>query len=91
LQIVSKPLFLQLKDFLKNYFSIYAFEDNKRKAYRVEVYGHKQVSKWMKLIGFSNKRHLDKVKNYYKLRAGSAPATYRLPIDCTELAMLSEH
>jgi DNA-binding transcriptional regulator WhiA len=75
LQIVSKPLFLQLKEFLQKYFSIYTFEDKKRKAYRIEIYGAEQLCKWMQLIGFSNKRHLDKVKYYYKPEGGIGPPT----------------
>lgn len=74
LQTVSKPLFLQLKNFLQNYFSLYIFENSKRNAYHIEIYGHAQLNKWMKLIGFSNNRHLDKINRYYKLVAGVEPA-----------------
>ena len=74
LQIVSRPLFLQLKQFIENYFSIYTFEDLNRQAYHIEVYGHEQLDKWMQLIGFSNKRHLDKISEYYKLVTGVEPA-----------------
>ena len=73
LQIASQPLFLQLKEFLQKYFSIYTFEDHNRRAYHIEVYGHAQLTKWMQLIGFSNKRHLSKIENYYKLPTGIGP------------------
>lgn len=62
LQTVSEPLFLQLKEFLSKYFPLYAHHNIKRHSYCIEVYGHKQVEKWMKLIGFSNSRNLKKVK-----------------------------
>lgn len=75
LQTVSRPLFLQLKNFLEKYFYLYTFEDSKRKAYSIEVYGCEQLDLWMRLIGFSNKRHLNKISNYYKLVAGVEPAS----------------
>lgn len=62
LQITSEPLFLQLKKFLTNYFSLYTYRSDKRGSYYLEVYGHRQLAKWMQLIGFSNKRHLNKVE-----------------------------
>lgn len=62
LQTVSEPLFLQLKGFLSKHFSLYTYHNIKRHNYYVEVYGHKQVEKWMKLIGFSNSRNLRKVE-----------------------------
>lgn len=64
LQIVSEPLFLQLKQFLENYFSLYVHNNAKRHSYCIEVYGHKQLGKWMRLIGFSNQRHLRKIETY---------------------------
>lgn len=60
LQTVSKPLYHQLK----NYFNLYHRENMKGKqnAY-IEVYGHVQIDKWLKLIGFSNRRHLSKLSS----------------------------
>ena len=29
----------------------------------IEIYGHIHLKKFLKQIGFSNKRHLDKIKN----------------------------
>lgn len=74
LQVVSEPLFLQLKQFLSKHFSLYARSGIKRHNYCVEVYGHKQLEKWMRLIGFSNRRHLSKIDNY-KLSLGIGPRT----------------
>lgn len=62
LQTVSKPLYLQLKEILSKEFSLYTYENKKRNSHYVEVYGHLQIAKWMKLIGFSNERHLSKIR-----------------------------
>jgi intein/homing endonuclease len=75
LQIVSKPLFIQLKNFLKVHFSLYTFENIKRQAYHIEIYGPDQLDKWMKIVEFSNKRHLDKIIEFYKLVEGIAPSS----------------
>ncbi len=70
-QITSENLFNQLKEFLSKYFSLYTFKTirnvnnlkNKTRhpVYGIEIYGLKQLEKWMQLIGFSNQRHLSKV------------------------------
>ena len=80
LQIVSGPLFLQLKKILGNYFSLYTHHSPERGTYTLEVYGHEQLSKWMKLIGFSNKRHLNKIEEKYKPAEGIEPSTSSLPM-----------
>jgi len=67
LQVVSEPLFLQLKQLLSAHFSIYTHNNTKRHNYCVEVYSHKQLEKWMRLIGFSNQRHLDRIRAVTKL------------------------
>lgn len=69
LQIASEPLFLQLKTFLERHFPLYTYYRPKRRLFAVEVYGHKQFEKWMKLIGFSNQRHLNRIKENYKPEA----------------------
>jgi len=75
LQIMSEPLYLQLKEILSKQFSIYAKKNN-RNTYCIEIYGLPQFEKWMKLIGFSNKKHLDRIEqSTKKLQAGIAPAT----------------
>lgn len=60
---VSRGLFLQIKGFLSKHFSIYAAEKRNLDGpfYEIVVYGQKQVSKWIKCIGFSNERHLRKL------------------------------
>ena len=75
LQTVSKELYLQLKAFLENYFSLYSTEKKNRKIFSIEIYGNKNLEKWMKLIGFSNKRHLDKIDKYFKPERGVEPLT----------------
>ena len=69
LQIKSKPLFLQLKSFLEKHFSLYTRESNSRNTCCLEIYGEKQFTKWMKLIGFSNKKHLDRIEKNYSNQA----------------------
>ena len=61
LQIVSKPLYIQLKDYLSKQFKLYTREKTTRNVFTIEIYGRKQLSKWMSLIGFSNSRHLNKI------------------------------
>ncbi len=84
LNIVSQPLFIQLKDFLSKYFSLYTQHNVKRNSYYVEVYGHKQFEKWMRLIGFSNQRHLSRIRGNYELRPGVEPGTSSLPMTRSE-------
>lgn len=74
LQIRSRPLFLQLKSFLSNYFSLYATHNIKKDHYYLDIYGHKQFTKWMQLIGFSNQKHLTRIQENYKPWAGFEPA-----------------
>lgn len=75
---VSKPLYLQLKNILGEYFSIYAADKSKpnKIKYEVTIYGHKQINKWMNLIGFSNYRHLRKIES---LRRDSNPRPADFP------------
>ena len=61
LQIVSKNLYEQIKDYLSKEFKLYTRFNEKRKIYVIEIYGINQFKKWMSLIGFSNKRHLDRI------------------------------
>lgn len=60
LQTVSGNLYKQLKEILSNEFKLFTRVNKKRKIYCLEIYGHQQINKWMSLIGFSNKRHLDR-------------------------------
>lgn len=65
LQLASIDLINQLEDYLSKNFNLYVNKSN-RDGYRnyVEIYGHKQLEKFLKQIGFSNQRHLRKVKKY---------------------------
>lgn len=60
-QTVSKNLHGQIVKYLTKDFKIYSFFGEKRKVYGIEIYGHNQLKKWMSLIGFSNRRHLNKI------------------------------
>ncbi|MFH1696029.1 MAG: LAGLIDADG family homing endonuclease [Candidatus Micrarchaeota archaeon] len=75
LQTTSEQLYLQLRRFLKKHFSLYARKKSTREIYIVEIYGNKNLKKWMKLIGFSNKRHLSKIEEYFKPERGVEPLT----------------
>lgn len=61
LQVVSKPLYFQLKDLLAKEFKLYATYNQKRQVYIMEIYTINQFKKWMSLIGFSNRRHLNRL------------------------------
>lgn len=60
-QTVSKSLYLQLVFYLERHFKLYTSFNQKRQIYIIEIYGINQVKRWMSLIGFSNRRHLDKL------------------------------
>lgn len=64
LKIASEPLFNQIRSILKEDFTIYTATkiDETRVYYEIIIYGHSQLKKWIKLVGFSNKKHLDKIK-----------------------------
>lgn len=61
IQTVSERLYNQLCDYLSKHFKVFHAFDSKRQIYKIEIYGIHQLRKWMSIIGFSNKRHLDKV------------------------------
>ncbi len=60
-QTMSKNLYIQLINCLSKEFKLYFKYNLLRKIYSIEIYGHNQLKKWMSLIGFSNKRHLNKI------------------------------
>jgi DNA-binding transcriptional regulator WhiA len=64
LEITSQNLFKEVTRYLSKHFKI----TTKRKLrkggfsiYVMEIYGYDQLSKWLALIGFSNRKHLDKI------------------------------
>lgn len=61
LQIVSEPLYNQLKDYLRGKFKMRTGNYKNRGIYYIEVYGFENLKKWMSEIGFSNNRHLNKL------------------------------
>ncbi|MAG39422.1 hypothetical protein CMI41_00425 [Candidatus Pacearchaeota archaeon] len=61
LQMCSKGLIGQIYDHLAKDFNMSKKENKLRKIGILEVYGHNQLKKWMSLVGFSNKRHLDRI------------------------------
>ncbi len=86
LQVTSENLVNQLNEFLSKYFKVYTlkskrkFKDsakyNRHEIYILEIYGLKQVEKWMLLIGFSNDKHLSKISQLLENKplAGIEPA-----------------
>ena len=63
LQMASIPLINQLEHCLSKKFKLYVNKNN-RDSYRnyIEIYGHEQLETFLKEIGFSNERHLNKLK-----------------------------
>lgn len=80
----SKPLFEQLKEILGEEFSLYVRESMAKvnMRYDIVIYGNKQLEKWMKLIGFSNERHLKKVRKVLEPLEGFEPPTSGLQNPC---------
>src|SRR3989344_9051392 len=62
IQIASIPLISQLEKHLSLEFSLYVDKSNRDgKRNTLEIYGHKQLERFLKQIGFSNKRHWSKL------------------------------
>lgn len=61
LTTASKNLFEDVKSYLSKHFQLYTLFVRNRQVYKIEIYGIEQLRKWMNLIGFSNKRHLNKI------------------------------
>lgn len=65
LQVASIGLISQIEEILSKDFSLYVNKRNRdgNRNY-VEIYGHNQLENFLKGIGFSNKRHIDRIKIY---------------------------
>ncbi len=76
-QTASESLHSQVKEILSKEFSLYSYKNREKKKFAVDVYGHNQLKKWLRLIGFSNKRHLDRLNRFQDAKpwAGIEPAT----------------
>lgn len=76
----SKPLFSQLKEILSADFSIYCSKSKTdwNDRYDIVIYGNGQIKKWVELIGFSNEKHLRKVKHILEPEEGFEPPTRTL-------------
>ncbi|MEK6940095.1 MAG: LAGLIDADG family homing endonuclease [Nanoarchaeota archaeon] len=62
IQMASIPLINQLEKHLSRDFSLYVDKSNRDgKRNTLEIYGHQQLERFLKQIGFSNKRHMSKV------------------------------
>lgn len=62
IQVASIPLIKQLNKHLSKEFTLYVDTSNRDgKRNTLEIYGHQQLQRFLKLIGFSNKRHLSKI------------------------------
>lgn len=63
----SQPLAEQIRGTLREMgFSIYTREDRRtgHPVFHIEIYGHVQLQKWLREIGFSNEKHLNKIRRY---------------------------
>ena len=78
---ISKPLVVELKKWFDSTELVsYITEERRRLEYKgetkthlvlkIELPGRKNLNNWMKLIGFRNKRHLDRYKRYKDGAAG---------------------
>ena len=81
LQVKSKPLIDQLEKILSSDFRISRPKCRTRKHHTIEIYGHEQFDKWMKIVGFSNSKHLNRIQKYKPL-ARFERATSSLPMTC---------
>jgi hypothetical protein len=60
--MASIPLIKQLAEILSKDFSLYVNTSNRDgKRNSLEIYGLEQLGRFLKEIGFSNKRHLSKL------------------------------
>lgn len=80
LRTASRPLYDQVRLFLGNYFSLYCQVSlhGPFVSHEVVIYGRKQVEKWVELIGFSNERHLSKIRRFREPSARFERATTSL-------------
>ena len=63
LQSASIPLIKQMRKYLSDNFNLYVNLMNRDGVRNyIEIYGHEQLQKFLKQIGFSNPRHLNKIK-----------------------------
>lgn len=64
LEIISQKLFKQVSSYLETQFKISAktrLRSGKSPVYVIELYGFSQLRKWLSTIGFSNRKHLDRL------------------------------
>lgn len=62
----SEPLYNQLVNHLPKYFNIRTYQRNRnppktKTSFTIEIYGFDQLNTWIKMIGFSNQKHLSKL------------------------------
>ena len=71
----SKEFLLSISLELKKYGFYTSVSHKGNMAYRLEIPGYKNLKRWMESIGFSNQKHLEKIKGLLpdplRLRAGS--------------------
>ncbi len=79
IQIASKPLQAQLISILSKDFKLHYGCGKEPKRNFVEIYGHDQLRKWISLIGFSNQKHLQRLRGsvveYHLGKVGVASST----------------
>lgn len=60
----SHNLFKEVNNYLNKYFKTrtgITQREHRKTCYCIEIYGHNQLQKWKKLIGFSNLKHIHKL------------------------------
>ncbi len=63
----SKNLATQITDLLNNNNFRAKLRGNSERGFTVGLYGFKMLERWIKEIGFSNERHINKLKTYRSL------------------------
>jgi intein/homing endonuclease len=64
LEITSHKLFKEVYDYLDQHFTVTRKKKIRRSRFEIyclEIYGHRQLQKWLEIIGFSNMKHLGKL------------------------------
>lgn len=63
LEITSHKLFKEVSDYLRNHFKLTTKKRlrGRFEIYLLEIYGRRQLNKWLEIIGFSNKKQLKKI------------------------------
>lgn len=66
LKICPSPMQKQVISILEKYCFNFKVQQLDKKKIRIRINGIKELKKWVSMIGFSNKKHLEKANNFMK-------------------------